>query len=73
MNRVAQETGSQNYDDEEPAAETSEKGGKKKKNKKSKKKTKKEKKDRKDMSDQEIKIEDKKDKLREIYDCLMFS
>ena len=67
MNRIAQESGIQNKADE-PEDES-----KKDKKKKKKKKDKKEKKKREDMSPTEILVEEKKDTMREIYDCLMFS
>ena len=76
MNRIAEETQSGvgnsgiQIEDKEEGKETAKKG-KEKKSLKSRNKNKKKK--RTEMSQEEIKIDDRKRKLREVYDCLMFS
>ena len=69
MNQIAQE--SKSFSDPAEADLPEEKDTKDKKDKKKSKKKKK--KARKDMTPEEIEIDDKKRKLKEIYDCLMFS
>lgn len=84
MNRIAEETkvsssnnpqGSVEIEDREEGAPLEKVKGKKGATKDSKvrKSRKKKKKDRTEMTADELRIDDRKRKLREIYDCLMFS